>query len=150
MKLWITSLSGALALSFIHFVLELWRGFLDFAFILPEFSGESTGSMALIALGYTLVFGLWLLGLANARQGKRGGVIAAIVVGALFWLGVDLGTIFFYCPGGCEAAVFDITTYAALIVGALALFGLAANLRRGISESSLRTPQTGSLKEVGR
>lgn len=149
MKLWITSLSGALALSFIHFVLELWRGFLDFAFILTEFSGGSTGNMALIALGYTLVFAAWLLGLANARQGKRGGIIAAIAVGALFWLGVDLGTIFFYCPGGCEAIVFDVGTYAALIVGALALFGLAASLRRGVGQSPLQKPQTGSLKEAG-
>ena len=130
MKTWITSLAGATALSFVHFMFELWRGFLDFTFVLPDFAEGSTNNMALYALGYTLVFAVWLLGLANARQGTRGGVITAIVIGALFWLGVDLSTIFVYCPGGCEEAVFDYATYAALIVGALALFGLVTNLRR--------------------
>jgi hypothetical protein len=131
MKIWITSLSGAIALSFTHFLLELWRGFLDFSLILPDFSAGSTGSIALFALVYTLVFAFWLLGLANARQGKRGGIIAALIIGALFWVGIDLGTIFFYCRGGCSEVVFDIETYAALIVGALALYGLATNLRPG-------------------
>lgn len=130
MKIWITSLSGALALSFTHFLLELWRGFLDFSFVLPDYSGGSAGSTALYALGYTLVFASWLLGVSNAQQGKRGGVIAVVVIGALFWVGIDLGTVFFYCPGGCSEVVFDIETYAALIVGALALYGLATNLRQ--------------------
>jgi hypothetical protein len=84
MKIWITSLSLSLALSFTHFLLELWRGFPDFSFVLPDYSGGSTGTMALCALGYTLVFAFWLLGLANAQQGKRGGVIAVVVIGALF------------------------------------------------------------------
>ena len=130
MQTWLTSLSGALTLSFVPVLLALWRGFLDFSFVLPELAGGSTASMALYALIYTAVFAAWLLGLGNARQGKRGGIIGALAVGALLWVGVDLGTIFFYCPGGCQEVVFDITTYVALIVGALALYGLAMNLRR--------------------
>lgn len=149
MKIWNISLSGAVALSFVHFLLELWRGFLDFSFVLPDFSGGSIASLALAALGYTLVFAVWLLGLANARQRKRGGVTAAIVIGALFWVGVDFGTILFYCPGGCEAIVFDITTYAALIVGALALVGLGTNLRRRGSQPRPPEAVTDSLKEPG-
>jgi hypothetical protein len=88
MKIWITSLSGALALSFTHFLLELWRGFLDFSFVLPGYSGGSTGNMTLYALGYTLVFASWLLGLANAQQGKRGGVIVGAL--ALYRLATNL------------------------------------------------------------
>jgi len=130
MKTWITSLSGAVTLSFLHFLLEMWRGFLDFSFVLPGYAGGSTGSLALYGLVYTAIFAAWLLGLANARQGQQGGIIAAIAVGALMWVGLDWGTIFFYCPGGCSHIVFDITTYVALVVGGLALFGLAMNLRR--------------------
>jgi len=130
MKTWITSLAGAIALSFTHLMLELWRAFLDFTFVLPDYAGGSTRNMALYALLYTVIFAAWLLGLANARQGKRSGIITAVALGALFWVGVDLGTIFFYCPGGCEDVVFDITTWAAIVVGALGLFGLAMNLRR--------------------
>jgi len=129
MKTLITSLSGAIALSFVHLLFELWRGFLDFAYVLPDYSGDSAGSMALFALLYTAVFAVWLVGVGNARQGKRSGVITMIAVGAIFWVGVDLGTIFFYCPGGCPEAFFDVTTYTALIVGALALFSLMINLR---------------------
>lgn len=131
MKSWITSLTGAIVLSFIHLLLELWRSFLDFAYVLlPEYSGGNTGNMALYALIYTVVFAIWLSGLRNAGQGKRSGIITAIILGALFLLGVDLSTIFFYCPGGCEEAVFDYSTYTSLIVGAIALFGLAVNLRQ--------------------
>jgi len=130
MKTWITSLTGAIALSFVHLLLELWRGFLDFAYVLPEFSSGKTSNMALYSLLYTVIFAIWLIGLRNARQGKRGGIIVAIVIGALFWLGLDLSTIFFYCPGGCEKAVFNYSTYTSLIVGALALYGLFMNLRQ--------------------
>lgn len=134
MKAWITSLSGAIALSFIHFLLELWRGMMDFSLVLPDYSGAGVTGLALIAVVYTVVFAVWLVGLDRARQGKRGGIITALVVGALFWVGVDVSTILFYCPGGCEAAVFDITTYIALIVGALALFGMGSNLRDQASQ----------------
>ena len=131
MKSQIFSLSIALAFSFIHFLMELWRGFLDFSFVFPqEFSRGSTTLVGIFALLYTLVFAIWLLGLRNAQQGKKGGVITALLIGALFWVGIDLGTIFLYCPGGCSEAMFNIGTYAALIVGAMALVSLAANLRQ--------------------
>lgn len=136
MKNWGTSLDGALMLSFVHFLLEMWRGFLDFSFVLPDYSGGSTGTMALYALVYTAIFATWLLGLSNARQGKRGGIITALVLDALFWAVVDLSTIFFYCPGGCEHVVFDITTWVAIIVGALALFGLGMNLRQPTTQQA--------------
>lgn len=130
MKNWITSLTGAVVLSFVHFLLELWRGFLDFAYVLPDYSNGKTGNMALYGLLYTVIFAIWLIGLRKAGQGKRGGIIAAIVLGALFWLGLDLSTIFFYCPGGCDELVFDYSTYTSLVVGALALYSLFVNLRR--------------------
>ena len=130
MKTWITSLTGAVVLSFVHLLLELWRGFLDFAYVLPDYSGGKTSNMALYGLLYTVIFAIWLIGLRTAEQGKRGGLITAIVLGLLFWLGLDLSTIFFYCPGGCEEAVFDYSTYTSLVVGALALFGLFMNLRQ--------------------
>jgi len=141
MKIWITSLSGAIALSFVHLLFELWRGFLDFSFVLPEYSDGRVDSTALYALIYTVVFATWLFGIWNARQEKRGGLITAIVVGALFWVGVDLGTIFFYCPGGCPEVLFDVTTYASLIVGALALFSLIVNLRQKSSQPSAQRAQ---------
>jgi len=53
------------------------------------------------------------------------------VVGALFLLGIDVGTIFVYCPGGgCGPFVFDLTTWAGLVVGLLAEIALALQLRQ--------------------
>lgn len=98
MKTRLFSLSGAVALSFAHLLVEMWRGFNDFSFYYPEDFGSS--ALPLAAAVYTLVFAFWLVGLVNGRQGKRGGILTALVVGALFWLGIDLGTLLFYCPGG--------------------------------------------------
>jgi len=131
----ITSLSNVAMAAFIHLLLELWRAFLDFSLVLPEFAADSTANLALYGLGYVLVFAAWLLGLKSARAGKRGGMVLALAIGALFWVGVDWGTIFFYCPGGCEDRVFDITTYLNILVGGLALVGWIANLTRSRSSA---------------
>ena len=43
MKTRLFSLSGAVALSFAHLLLEMWRGFNDFTFVFPEDIGSSGG-----------------------------------------------------------------------------------------------------------
>lgn len=128
MKNGITSLTNVSLTAFIHLLLELWRAFLDFSLVLPEVAADSTSILALYGLGYVLIFAAWLLALKLAREGKRGGLFLALAIGALFWVGVDWGTIFFYCPGGCEEQVFNITTYVNILVGGLALAGWGANL----------------------
>ena len=55
---------------------------------------------------------------------------AAWVVGILFLLAIDLGTILFYCPGGCSRAAFNIASWGGLVVGVLAVVALAMALRR--------------------
>jgi len=128
---WLTSIKGAVVLSFIYLLMQLWRAFLDFVYVLPDYSGGSIPTMGAIALLYTLVFAAWLIGLNGARQGRRGAHLVALLFSALFWVGVDLGTILFYCPGGCEHVIFDITTWTALVLGVAVLFGLGSSLRRG-------------------
>ena len=76
------------------------------------------------------MFAIWMLGLRNAGSGRRGGLIAALVVGILFLLAIDLGTILFYCPGGCSRAAFNIASWGGLVVGVLAIVALAMALRR--------------------
>ena len=129
MNKWFNSLSGAAAIAFVHLLLELWRAFMDMVFVLPDFSGGAAGTVALIGVIYTMVFCGWLLALRQAGGGSRRGVFTAIAFGLLFWIGVDISTIFFYCPGGCEEAFFDYATYAAILVGGAALFSFARNLK---------------------
>lgn len=130
MKNLFLSLSGAVALSFVHLLIEMWRSLLDFTYVLPGYTGSQVNTMAAIAFLYTGIFAGWLLSLKNAANGMRGGILGTLLFGALFWIGIDLGTIFFYCPGGCSHVVFDISTWVSLVVGGAALYGLAVNLRR--------------------
>ena len=58
MKNWFTSLNGAITLSVIALLTEVWRGFLDAMFVFPnEFGDES--SMQFGALIFTALFGAW-------------------------------------------------------------------------------------------
>lgn len=137
MKTWFASSTGAITLSFVALLIELPRAFLDFAFELPGFTGGGEGPMILAAAVYTLLFGVWIIGLFKARQSQRAGLITALAIGLLFVLGIDLDTIFFYCPGGCAFAAFDLASWLGLIVGTLAVIALGAQLRVP------RTQQTG-------
>jgi len=127
MKENIFNLANVTALAFLHLLMELWRALLDFSLVLPQFA-ESTGELALYGLGYVLVFGTWLLGIRSAGKGKRSGNFVALAIGALFWVGVDWGTIFVFCPGGCEDPVFDYTSYLNILIGGLTLAGWVVNL----------------------
>lgn len=127
MKGWFTSLNGALMLSFVALLIELWRGFLDFAFIYPN---ELKGMEVIASIVYVVVFGIWAFGLNQGQQSKRAGMIAALVIGLLFLLGIDLGTILFYCRGGCVRAEFNYSAWAGLVVGTLAIVALALQIRK--------------------
>lgn len=130
MKTWFTSLTGAITLSAIALLIELFRAFFDFAYVLPNEFAKTTELMTLTALVYVVVFGVWGWGLLASQGGGRAGIIAALVVGALFLLVIDVGTIFFYCPGGCSLFVFNLATWAGLVVGLLAVIALAIQLRQ--------------------
>jgi hypothetical protein len=130
MKSWFMSLTGAITLSAIALLIELFRAFLDFAYILPNEFATSTELMTLTALVYVVVFGVWGRGLFAAQGGGRAGIVAALVVGALFLVAIDVGTIFFYCPGGCSLFLFNLATWAGLVLGLLAVIALAFQLRQ--------------------
>ncbi len=129
MKNWFTSLNGAITLSFLALLIELFRAFLDFAIIFPN---ALKGMEVAGALVYAIVFGIWGAGLLAARGASRAGLAAAFVVGLLFWLGLDWTTTLpIICPNGCATIWFNIAAGADLIVGGLALLALALQFRRG-------------------
>jgi len=136
MKTWYLSITGAVTLSAIQLLIELFRAFFDFAYVIPNDYTKSVSLITLAALGYVVAFGVWGWGLCATQGGRRAGIIAALVVGALFLLGVDVGTIFIYCPGGCGGPfVFQLATRAGLVVGLLAEIALARQLRQGKAAS---------------
>ncbi len=142
MKNWFTSLNGAIALSAIALLTELWRGFLDAMFVFPNDFGDAS-TMHLSALIYTLLFAAWAWSLISAARGSRRGLIATFLINGLVWLMIPVSTLLFYCPVHCLAEVgwiFGLANTLNLLFGLLAAVALGLQLRRG-SEITLRASE---------
>ena len=142
MKNWFASLNGAIALSAIALLTELWRGFLDAMFVFPNDFGDES-SLHLAALTYTFLFAGWTWSLISAARGSRRGLIAAFVINGLIWLMLPVSTLLFYCPVDCLAEVgwiFGLANTLNLLFGLLAAVALGLQLRRG-SEVALRASE---------
>jgi len=129
MKEWFFSLRGALTLSVLTLLSQLWRGFLDAMFVLPnDFGEESTLQLATII--FTLLFAGWGWTIWLAWRGSRRGLLAAFVLNGLVLLAVPLGWLLFYCPGACraEAGIFNLANSLNLVLGLMAGTSLAIQL----------------------
>ena len=124
---WFKSLNGAITLSFAALLIELFRGFIDFAFL---YSTEFKGIEIIMAFVYTIIFGVWGAGLFAAREGKRWGIIAAFVIGLVFWIGEDWMTMLVFCPNGCNTIWAQIASLVDLVIGGLALIALGLQIWR--------------------
>jgi len=142
MKTWFTSLNGAITLSAIAWLTELWRAWLDMLFEYPsgvvhaEIDGGSTLAVTLI---YTAVFAGWAYALHLTARGSRGALIATCVLNALVWLAIPVGWMVAYCTGDCPARagiLFNTANWLNLIFGLLAGIALAANLLRGRAQAA--------------
>lgn len=131
MKSWFTSLNGALTLSVIALVTELWRAFFDFQNVYPNYL-QGPGMILLGTLIYTLLFAGWAWALMSAARGSRSGWIAALIINALFWLIVPFATLIAYCPSPCASVwpVAEIGNWIDLITGLLAATAVVVQLTR--------------------
>jgi len=131
MKIWFFSLKGAITLSLLALISELWRGFLDAMFVLPvDFGDDKTMNIA--AIIFAVLFAAWGLSIWSAQQGSRRGLVAAFVVNGLVLLAIPVGWLFFYCPADCrsDAGIFNLANSLNLILGMLAGISLAAQIWR--------------------
>jgi ammonia channel protein AmtB len=139
MKNWFTSLNGAIALSAIALLTEVWRGFLDAMFVFPNDFGDDS-ILHLSALIYTFLFAAWTWSLISAARGSRRGLIATFIINALIWLMIPVSTLLFYCPVDCLAEagwIFGLANTLNLLFGLLAGIALGLQLRHG-GEVALR------------
>lgn len=120
-----------------HFLIEMWRAFMDFGLVIPEFTNGNPAMMYLFAAVYTSIFTVWLIGLVYGSQGSRIGIVTALVSSIFFLLVIDVSTFLFYCPGGCPEPIFNVTTGAGLIFGTIGVVGLLMNLRKVQAEGQL-------------
>jgi hypothetical protein len=131
MKNWFTSLNGAITLSVITLITQVWRGFLDAMLVFPNDFGERS-LMEIVAVVYTALFALWAWSLISARGGSRRGLIAAFALNILIWVAIPVSWLFFYCPAECRAGVgiFNLANSLNLIFGLLAAISLGLQFRR--------------------
>lgn len=124
---WFKSLNGAITLAFAALLIELFRGFIDFAFL---YSTEFKGIEIIMAFVYTIIFGVWGAGMFAAREARRWGIITAFVIGLVFWIGEDWMTILVFCPNGCNTIWAQNGSLAGLVIGGLALIALGIQIWR--------------------
>jgi hypothetical protein len=131
MKTWFTSLDGAVTLSVIALLTELWRAFLDFQ---HEYSNilNSTGAVLLGALLYTALFAGWAWALLGLMCGNRSLLIAALIINLLFLLIIPIGTLVVYCPSPCPTLrpIMELANWINLLFGILATVALALQLHQ--------------------
>jgi hypothetical protein len=130
MKSLVTSLDGAITLSVIALLTELWRAFLDFQHEYSIFL-SSTGAVLLSTLLYTGLFGGWAWALLRALHGSRSAMIAALLINLLFLLVLPVGALVAYCPSPCPELwpLFELANWLNLLFGLLAAVVLMLQLR---------------------
>ena len=133
MKTWFTSLNGAITLSVIALLTEVWRTLVDSLTEYPRFV-PTLNAAALAALFFTVYLGGWAWTLVAAARGSRRGLIAALVLSVVIWLAIPVPTFPVYCPPGpCwekVGAPFIIVNTLMVVVGLLAIIALALQLAR--------------------
>ncbi|MGE5264941.1 MAG: hypothetical protein ACM3S0_16290 [Acidobacteriota bacterium] len=126
MKSWFTSLDGAVTLSVMALLTELWRAFVDFQ---NEYSNflDGTGAVLVGTVLYTVLFGGWAWALLRAQRGSRGGLIAAFIINLLFLLVLPIGSLVAFCPSPCSELwpLMELANWINLVFGLLATATLA-------------------------
>jgi hypothetical protein len=133
MKNWFLSLNGALALSVLALLSNVWRGFLDAMFVLPNGFGDA-GFMQLAAILFTLLFAGWAWALIAAWRRSRRALFAAFVINASVLVLVPISWLVFYCPADCRAGagIFNLANTLNLVFGLLAAVALGWQFRREV------------------
>lgn len=148
MKTWFTSLNGAITLSAIAWLTELWRAWLDMLFEYPGGYVQAeidSGSTLMVTLIYTAIFASWAYSMHLTMRGSRGALISTIVLNTLIWLAIPVGWIAAYCTGDCPAQAglfFNTANWLNLIFGLLAAVALALQLRQFKAAGGPLKPRT--------
>jgi hypothetical protein len=129
MKKRFPSRNGAVTLSVIALLSELWRAFIDFQ---HEYSNilNSTGAVLLSTLLYTALFVGWAWALLRTFRGNRASLVAGFTINLLFLLFVPIGTLVVYCPSPCLTLwpIMELANWLNLLFGILAGIAMALQI----------------------
>jgi hypothetical protein len=130
MKTWFISLNGAITLSAVAWLTELWRAWLDVLFEYPQGMVSAridSTSTLLVTLIYTALFAGWAYSMHSAVHGSRRALTATFAFNAVIWLAIPFGWSVAYCTGDCAARAgifFNTANWLNLIFGLLAAISL--------------------------
>lgn len=129
MKNRFTSLNGAVTISVIALITELWRAFVDFQYEYSNFL-NSTRSVLLATLLYTILFCGWAWALMGTMHRNCTSLITAFIINLLFLLAIPIGTLVAYCPSPCPSLwpIMELANWINLLFGILATVALALQL----------------------
>jgi hypothetical protein len=132
MKNWFVSMNGALTLSVLALLSEMWRGFLDAMMVIPVEFGEE-GLLNLAAVIFTVLFAAWAWTLILASRGSRAGLVAAFAINGLVLIAIPISWLLVYCPAACrvDAGIFNLANTLNLVFGLLAAIMLGVQIWRG-------------------
>jgi len=147
MKNWFTSRNGAITLTALALLTELWRSFLDAMFVLPNDFGDE-GLLNLAAVIFAVLFAAWIWSLVLTSRGSRGGLIAAFILNGLVLFAIPLSWLFFYCPAECRAGagIFNLANTLNLVFGSLAFISLGIQLWHVLIRKRLNPPRLNQLE----
>jgi hypothetical protein len=139
---WIRSLNGAIVITALTILSEIWRGFLDAMFVFPVDFGDPLYMQA-AALIFALLFGGWTWSLVLAWQGSRKALTSTFILNLVVLIAIPVSWLFFYCPAACRATagIFNIANSLNLILGLFAGIALGLQLRQS-SRPSAESVQT--------
>jgi len=140
MKITFNSLNGAVTISVITLLAELWRAFIDFQYEYSDFLNNSK-SGTIVALLYTILFAAWTWALVGTIRGNRTSLITAIIINLLFLIAIPIGTLVVYCPSPCSTLwpIMELANWINLILGIFATIALALQLRHIQSREGYNT-----------
>lgn len=132
MKSRFTSLDGAVTLSVMALLTELWRAFVDFQYEYSIFL-NGTGAVLVGTLLYTVLFGGWAWALLRALRGSRRALIAAFIINLLFLLVLPIGSLVAFCPSPCSELwpLMELANWINLLFGLVAAATLALQFAGG-------------------
>jgi hypothetical protein len=125
---WFTSLNGAITLSVVAMLSFIGYALLESRYFLEQWIPGKTAAV-LETLFVLAMVGLWTWALIGASDGKRGGLVAALVFGAISAL-IALFDLIRYSPIPYGWPLLQIAVWVMLIANALAIASVILHMRQ--------------------
>ncbi len=128
MLIWFMSLNGAITLSVLAMLSFIGYAILESRYFLEQWIPGITAAV-LETLFVLIVVGLWIWGLLAASGGSRGGLVAALALGAISAL-IALFDLIRYSPIPFGWPLLQISVWVMLVASAVSILSITLHMRQ--------------------